>query len=101
MLKHPYHATTFDSPMSSITFPLNDLPTEVQLCVLDTLEREDLYSLCLVSRGYDAIVSPILYKAVEWNDATTRTSYGILSAGFDVNGEYVCSCPTRYNHPNS
>jgi len=82
--------------MSSKGFPLNDLPTEILLCILEMLHRGDLCSMCLVSRSLDATTAPLLYNALEWSDRALE--FGIystnpsrlMSRGFDEDdGLYV------------
>ena len=54
--------------MSNAPFPLKDLPLDVILHVIETLGRADIHSLCLVSRSFDEIVTPVLYKVMTWSD---------------------------------
>jgi len=67
--------------MSFKGFPLNDLPTEILLCILEMLHRGDLCSMCLVSRSLDATTAPLLYNALEWLDR--KAAFGIFSANPD------------------
>jgi hypothetical protein len=53
--------------MSSSTFPISNLPFDVLHQVIEALDHGDIDSLCQVSRGFDAIGAPILYRTLKWD----------------------------------
>ena len=72
--------------MSSSTFPLSNLPFDVLHQVIEVLDRGDIYSLCQVSRGFDALGAPVLYRTLKWDEEA-----GFLHSGAVEDGViYVC-----------
>jgi hypothetical protein len=69
--------------MSNSTFPLSNLPFDVLHQVIEILDHGDIHSLCQVSRGFDAIGAPILYRILKWDE---DAGFLYLEEGF----VYVC-----------